>query len=256
MGRITDQELREAVVNSRYLAEMARNIGRSPKGGSYTNLRRRIKALDIDTSHWLTPSEISRLLAQEGACCVRTLTPEEVLGDFGRKEPAVRLRRLLLEIGRPWKCAECGITEWLGEKVDLEIDHINRCNTDNRSENLQFLCSNCHTFKTLREQRVPEEERLKRNREKGERRRRAKGVKPRGKPLAATCRTCNGPVSRGNQRCQACFSASQTVISWPATSTLVEMVKSSSYVAVGKELGVSDNAVRKRVRNHPESMGA
>lgn len=42
-------------------------------------------------------------------------------------------------------CYNCGLTDWLGGKLILELDHINGDNTDNRLENLRFLCPNCHS---------------------------------------------------------------------------------------------------------------
>ena len=39
-------------------------------------------------------------------------------------------------------------------------------------------------------------------------------------------------------------------IDWPSTDQLIKMVNEASYVKVGELLGVSDNAVRKRIKNH------
>ena len=43
------------------------------------------------------------------------------------------------------KCEKCGITEWLGSPIVCELHHINGDPTDNRIENLQILCPNCHS---------------------------------------------------------------------------------------------------------------
>jgi Zn finger protein HypA/HybF involved in hydrogenase expression len=51
------------------------------------------------------------------------------------------LRDKLIE----YKCKECGIDEWRGKPLNLELDHINGINNDNRLENLRFLCLNCHS---------------------------------------------------------------------------------------------------------------
>lgn len=42
-------------------------------------------------------------------------------------------------------CNRCGIDSWLGKPITLEIDHINGINSDNRRENLEGLCPNCHS---------------------------------------------------------------------------------------------------------------
>jgi 5-methylcytosine-specific restriction endonuclease McrA len=42
-------------------------------------------------------------------------------------------------------CVKCGIDSWQGETIVLDLDHINGDNTDNRLENLRYLCPNCHS---------------------------------------------------------------------------------------------------------------
>ena len=44
-----------------------------------------------------------------------------------------------------YECVKCGNKgEWMGEKLPLQLDHINGINKDNRLENYQWLCPNCH----------------------------------------------------------------------------------------------------------------
>ena len=42
-------------------------------------------------------------------------------------------------------CWECGITEWNGKDIVLELEHINGNSQDNSEENLSLLCPNCHS---------------------------------------------------------------------------------------------------------------
>ena len=55
-------------------------------------------------------------------------------------------KRLIYSGLLEYKCVKCNNTgEWMGEKISLEIDHINGVNDDNRLENLRILCPNCHS---------------------------------------------------------------------------------------------------------------
>jgi hypothetical protein len=42
-------------------------------------------------------------------------------------------------------CEECGLREWLGRPLVMELDHRNGVRTDNRVDNLRMLCPNCHS---------------------------------------------------------------------------------------------------------------
>jgi HNH endonuclease len=39
----------------------------------------------------------------------------------------------------------CGISDWHGRPLVLELDHINGAADDHRLENLRLLCPNCHS---------------------------------------------------------------------------------------------------------------
>ncbi len=56
------------------------------------------------------------------------------------------LKRRLLAAGlKEDRCERCGIAEWMGEPLSAELHHINGDGADNRLENLQLLCGNCHS---------------------------------------------------------------------------------------------------------------
>lgn len=42
-------------------------------------------------------------------------------------------------------CSECGIDQWNGKKIVLEIEHKNGDSTDNSLDNVCLLCPNCHS---------------------------------------------------------------------------------------------------------------
>jgi hypothetical protein len=63
-------------------------------------------------------------------------------------------RRLLRDLRWPYTCSACsnvmfedrnGTPFWFGKPVTLQLEHRNGNSTDNRLENLEFLCALCHS---------------------------------------------------------------------------------------------------------------
>jgi len=42
-------------------------------------------------------------------------------------------------------CLRCGLNEWLGEPLTLELDHADGNHSNNDRSNLRVLCPNCHS---------------------------------------------------------------------------------------------------------------
>jgi len=47
---------------------------------------------------------------------------------------------------RGYQCERCKNTEWLGEPIPLELEHKDGDSSNNKLENLELLCPNCHVF--------------------------------------------------------------------------------------------------------------
>ena len=59
-------------------------------------------------------------------------------------------------------CEICGITEWNGNPLTFQIDHIDGDRTNNHLDNLMVLCPNCHTqTDTYGSKNVSEEGKIK-----------------------------------------------------------------------------------------------
>jgi hypothetical protein len=76
----------------------------------------------------------------------KQLTPNEVIfcENSSYSNEMVK-QRIVVNNLIEYKCSKCGIEEWLGETIILDLDHINGNNRDNRLENLRYLCPNCHS---------------------------------------------------------------------------------------------------------------
>jgi hypothetical protein len=145
------------------------------------------------------------------------------------KSHALRLK-LIREGVKDYRCESCGLDTWLGKPIVLELDHIDGNNKNNNLSNLRILCCNCHA-------QTPN----------------WRGRKKRKPECSHVCQSCfKTKVSRLNLHCKSCAAKrrKQEKIKWPDVKTLISMVENSNYRQVGLRLGVSDNAVRKRIKNY------
>lgn len=54
--------------------------------------------------------------------------------------------RLIQEGFLKYECANCPIKAlWQGEKITLELDHIDGNRSNHKLDNLRLLCPNCHS---------------------------------------------------------------------------------------------------------------
>lgn len=54
-------------------------------------------------------------------------------------------RNRLIDDGiKEFKCECCGLSEWMGRPIPLELHHIDFNHYNNDISNLQILCANCH----------------------------------------------------------------------------------------------------------------
>jgi hypothetical protein len=75
-----------------------------------------------------------------------TAMPIEVLLVVGRRTRRNHLKvRLLKEGLKENRCEKCGLTEWMGKPLNAQLHHKNGDGSDNRLENIEFLCPNCHS---------------------------------------------------------------------------------------------------------------
>ncbi|MHA5049880.1 HNH endonuclease signature motif containing protein [Streptomyces sp. SD15] len=144
-ARWTREILQAAVSASMNMSEVLRRLGLEVVGGHHTHISRRIKAYDIDISHFAPVVRTENMRFNQ-----RRRSAEEILIEqtsaHSRRVPSSRLKRAMRELGVEERCALCGIEPvWLGEPLPLEVDHLDGNWRNNRVENLRLLCPNCHS---------------------------------------------------------------------------------------------------------------
>lgn len=138
----TDEEFAQAVAESLSVAQVLGRIGLVPAGGNYKTVQARIRRLGLDTEHftgkgWNQGSRYRRF--------GKVVSLTELLVENSTYAFTHGLRQRLLKEGlKTHRCEQCGLTEWLGRPIALELHHVNGRRDDHRLINLQLLCPNCH----------------------------------------------------------------------------------------------------------------
>lgn len=72
---------------------------------------------------------------------------KDILVKDSTYKDATKLKKRLIEEGlKEYICEGCKRTEWEGVPIPLQIHHVNGVHNDNRLENIQLLCPNCHSL--------------------------------------------------------------------------------------------------------------
>jgi hypothetical protein len=240
-NRYTEASLRAVIAESRTYSEALRRLGIRPAGGNYATIRKYVSRWGISTSHF--EHDTSRADQMR-----RSRKPlSQILVEGSTYHRGHLKRRLFAEGVKLPKCELCGQSEiWGGRRMALILDHINGVPNDNRLENLRIVCPNCAaTFDTHC------------------------GRKNRVQPVQQVCLRCGGeftPAASSQRYCsrfcgrrwdRAGRSRPGTrKVERPPYEHLMAEIAAGSYSSVGRRYGVSDNAVRKWVRQYERERTA
>jgi len=237
MPKYNEAEAREAVKVSRSYSEVLRRLGMRPAGGNHSLLRNWVDDVwQIPTDHF-----------DAGGASIQNLHREpiplaEVLVEGSTYSRSNLKHRLFANGLKERRCERCGQGElWRGNSMSLILDHINGVPDDNRIENLQIVCPNCAaTLDTHC------------------------GRKNRRPPARRPCKHCGKQFTVKYRKHRYCSRScgtrwDRTILrgkpnpasrkaSRPPYRQLLSEIEATSYLAVGRKYGVSDNAVRKWVR--------
>ncbi len=213
-----------------------------PAGGNWKTLQRYAHDVwDISTSHFDANAGIRQSARQRGRPLSEILVADSTFHRGHLK------RRLYAEGLKEPRCELCGQgEEWRGRRMALILDHVNGVATDNRLENLQIVCPNCAaTLDTHCGRNLPRHD------------------------VEVECGRCGKPFVRVRPEQRYCSRACGTryprvpgarltsrKVERPPYEQLVREIEDSSYVAVGRRYGVSDNAIRKWIRAYERELAA
>ena len=124
------------------IRQMLQKFNLKETGGNYKGMQERCEKFGVDISHFtgqgwnkLGHPNFGNNLDLNKRFCIHS-----------KKKSSCKTKEVLLNRGlKENKCEICGCTEWLGKPITLQLHHINGNPCDDRLENLQILCPNCHS---------------------------------------------------------------------------------------------------------------
>jgi hypothetical protein len=138
-----DETLKTNVKNSTTWSDLCIKC-KCAGGGTYkkSDIIKRIKMLGLDTNHFCSQGPKSK-------------RDENIFVVNGKSSDARQIKkRLVRDHNRPYECSKCknenftmcdGVLMWKDQEIVLQLEHKNGINSDNRLDNLTFLCPNCHS---------------------------------------------------------------------------------------------------------------
>jgi len=140
----TEEQLREAVKNSRSIRQTLHYLGLKEAGGNYFQIKKYLDFYKIDYSHFTGPGWSKGL---KGIGRPRIALKDILVENSNYQSFKLKKRLFAAQLKTP-KCEECGWAETTKDgRIPLELDHINGNVHDNRLENIRILCPNCHSLK-------------------------------------------------------------------------------------------------------------
>ena len=284
MNKVSNEDFKRFVEESYTYADVCRKIGWKPQGGNYRYIKKYIKELGLDVSHFTGKG--SNICNRLG--CSKEKNIEEYLTTDSYIK-ADRLKWKLFSNGlKQYKCEKCGCTHWNDGQISLQLHHINGDNTDNRLENLQVLCPNCHsqtdnfcganrgdadtnkkhyckmcgneiskTLSGLCDKCYDKlcngviEFGLVKQRNKETKAKITSLIPKRHSHKEGVCKICGEKTSDINiDVCVKCSKKLQRKVKWPSKEELESLIKEKPFTKIAEQYGVSDKAITKWCKHY------
>lgn len=147
----TISQLKNAVKNSLSYRQVLLKLKLREAGGNFDQLKKYIKEYGLNITHFKGRGWNAGLKGVRKP----KLSLEEILIRGSYFQSYKLKKRLFAAKLKPEHCEKCGWAKYTEYGyLPLELDHINGDRHDNRIENLQVLCPNCHSLQPTHRGRV------------------------------------------------------------------------------------------------------
>lgn len=208
-----EQSIREAVSSSTNYTETMKKLN-IPYNNRST-LQKKIDEYNIDISHFTFKPQKHNL---------NYVPAKEYLTENSHIRQQDLKKKLIKEGYKEDRCEECGCPNiWNGKPITLQLHHINGNSSDNRLENLQILCPNCHSQTDTFTGRNSDNSRI-----------------------VYKCSICGKETSKGRTICPEC-SYKQRRIPCPLSKDelIQEFINNPNITYIGNKYGASDRVTRR-----------
>lgn len=140
--------LQKLLDESESYASVLEKLGMSRHGHNYKTLNKYIKEFDCDLSK-INKNRKQQRNSELHALHNKKLIPLEdiINGEYKQKYKGSKLKDRLIKAGyKTHQCERCGLTEWLGNPIPLQLHHKDGDHDNNLIENIELLCPNCHSL--------------------------------------------------------------------------------------------------------------
>lgn len=142
----TNEELQEIIDTSYSYRDILSKVGLSGKSGNFQTLHRSVEERNLSYEQLNKNRAVHMSDNARDSIKKFQLPLEEILIENSTYTNMSCLKRRLVDEGiLEYRCYICGISEWNGKPLALQIDHQNGKHSDNRIGNIRLLCPNCHS---------------------------------------------------------------------------------------------------------------